>query len=123
MIKIKNTLKQNFYLKAFLLGFLTAFCLFIPFLVVDKGFFTYAGDFNSQQIPFYMYMVRMVQSGNLKWGWAIDLGSSVITSYSFYLLGSPFFWLACLFTYKAKPYLMPFLLMLKFAVGSLGAFS
>ena len=65
MTKIKNTLKQNFYLKAFLLGFLTAFCLFIPFLVVDKGFFTYAGDFNSQQIPFYMYMVRMVQSGNL----------------------------------------------------------
>ena len=61
MTKIKNTLKHNFYLKAFLLGFLTAFCLFIPFLVVDKGFFTYAGDFDSQQIPFYMYMVRMVQ--------------------------------------------------------------
>ena len=122
MTKIKNNLRHNFYLKAFLLGFLTAFCLFIPFLVVDKGFFTYAGDFNSQQIPFYMYMVRMVQSGNLKWGWAIDLGSSVITSYSFYLLGSPFFWLACLFPYKAIPYLMPFLLMLKFAVGCLGAF-
>ena len=69
-----------------------------------------------------MYMNRMVKSGSLNWGWAIDLGSSVINSYSFYLLGSPFFWLSCLFPYKAVPYIMPWLLMLKFAVGNLGAF-
>ena len=119
---MKKHIQKNVYLKAFLLGLLTAFCLFIPYLVIDKGFFTYAGDFNSQQIPFYMYMNRMVKSGSLNWGWAIDLGSSVINSYSFYLLGSPFFWLSCLFPYKAIPYIMPYLLMLKFAVGNLGAF-
>lgn len=113
---------KNIYFKAFLLGTLTAFCLFIPFIVLDKGFFLYAGDFNSQQIPFYMYMNRMVKSGNLNWGWAIDLGSSVINSYSFYLLGSPFFWLSCLFPSKAVPYILPFLLMLKFGVANLGAF-
>ncbi|MBQ3394186.1 MAG: YfhO family protein [Oscillospiraceae bacterium] len=115
-------IRKNFYLKAFILGFLTAFCLFLPYLVIDKGFFTYAGDFNSQQIPFYMYMNRMVKSGSLSWGWAIDLGSSVVNSYSFYLLGSPFFWLSCLFPYKRIPYVMPYLLMLKFAVGNVGAF-
>ena len=119
---MKKYLHQHIWLKVFLLGFMTAFCLFIPYLVIDKGFFTYAGDFNSQQIPFYMYMNQMVKSGSLNWGWAIDLGSSVVNSYSFYLLGSPFFWLSCLFPYKAIPYVMPYLLMLKFAVGNVGAF-
>ncbi len=119
---MKKYIQKNVYLKAFLLGLLTAFCLFVPYLIIDKGFFTYAGDFNSQQIPFYMYMNRMVKSGSLNWGWAIDLGSSVVNSYSFYLLGSPFFWLSCLFPYKSIPYVMPYLLMLKFAVGNLGAF-
>ena len=117
---MKKYFQKHIYLKAFLLGFLTAFCLFIPYLVIDKGFFTYAGDFNSQQIPFYMYMNQMVKSGSLNWGWAIDLGSSVVNSFSFYLLGSPFFWLSCIFPYKAIPYVMPYLLMLKFAVGKIG---
>ncbi len=120
--RLISTLRRNNYLKAFILGFLTAFCLFLPFLVIDKGFFTYAGDFNSQQIPFYMYMNRMVKSGSLSWGWAIDLGSSVVNSFTFYLLGSPFFWLSCIFPDRWIPYVMPWLLMFKFAVGSLGAY-
>ncbi len=119
---MKKYFHRHIYQKAFFLGLLTAFCLFIPYIVIDKGFFTYAGDFNSQQIPFYMYMNQMVKSGSLNWGWAIDLGSSVVNSYSFYLLGSPFFWLSCIFPYKAIPYVMPYLLMLKFAVGNMGAF-
>ncbi len=119
---MKEYIHKHPFLKAFILGFLTAFCLFIPYIVVDKGFFLYAGDFNSQQIPFYMYMNQMVKSGSLNWGWAIDLGSSVVNSYSFYLLGSPFFWLSCLLPYKSIPYIMPYLFMLKFAVGNVGAF-
>ncbi|MBQ3008116.1 MAG: YfhO family protein, partial [Oscillospiraceae bacterium] len=109
---MKKDLFKNVYTKAFALGLLTALCIFLPFLVVDKGFFLYAGDFNSQQIPFYMYMNEMVKNGNLGWGRAIDLGSSVINSYSFYLLGSPFFWLSCIFPSKAIPYVMPWLLIL-----------
>ncbi|MBR5521284.1 MAG: YfhO family protein [Oscillospiraceae bacterium] len=119
---MKKDLFKNVYLKSFLLGGLTAFCLLVPFWVADGGFFTYAGDFDSQQIPFYMYMNQMVKSGSMNWSWATDLGSSVINSYSFYLLGSPFFWLSCIFPYKAVPYIMPLLLILKFAVGNLGAF-
>ena len=119
---MKKYINKHIYLKAFILGLATAFCLFVPYLVVDKGFFTYAGDFNSQQIPFYMYVNQLVKSGSLNWGWAIDLGSSVVNSYSFYLLGSPFFWLSCIFPYKSIPYIMPYLLMLKFAVGNMGAF-
>ena len=110
------------YIKIFALGFVTALCLFLPFLVVDKGFFLYAGDFNSQQIPFYMNAVRAVHEGSFNWSWNTDLGGSMVNCYSFYLVGSPFFWLSCLFPYRWVPYMMPLWLMLKFAVASLGAF-
>lgn len=113
---------ENSYVKIFILGFCCAFCMFLPYLVLDKGFFLYAGDYNSQQIPFYMYMNNLVKESGLDWSWATDLGTSAINGYSFYLVGSPFFWLSCLFPYTLEPYVMPFLLMLKFAVASLGAF-
>ena len=35
---------------------LTAALIFLPFYLLDGGFFHYAGDFNSQQISFYRYM-------------------------------------------------------------------
>ena len=120
---IKNSsILKNSYIKIFILGFCCAFCLFLPFLVVDGGFFLYAGDYNSQQIPFYMYVNNMIKQGKLDWSWATDLGTSMVNGYSFYLLGSPFFWLSCLFPYSWEPYVMPFLLMLKFATAALGAF-
>ena len=118
----KKSIFKNSYVKIFILGFCCAFCLFLPFLVIDGGFFLYAGDYNSQQIPFYMYVNNMVKQGALNWSWATDLGGSVVNSYSFYLMGSPFFWLSCLFPYKWEGYVMPFLLMLKFATAALGAF-
>lgn len=118
---MKKTLRDP-YVKIFILGFFTAFCLLLPYIIVDKGFFLYAGDFNSQQIPFYMYANKMVSSGSMNWSWATDLGSSFVNSYSFYLLGSPFFWLSSILPYKLSPYFMTFWLMLKFAVAALGAF-
>ncbi len=122
-----KSLNSNFtskvpYIKIFALGFFTALCIFLPFIVADKGFFLYAGDFNSQQIPFYMNAVRAVQSGSFNWSWNTDLGGSMVNCYSFYLVGSPFFWLSCLFPYKWVPYMMPLWLWLKFATASLGAF-
>ena len=38
---------------------LTAAIFFLPFYILDGGFFHYAGDFNSQQITFYRYMNRV----------------------------------------------------------------
>ena len=35
---------------------LTAALIFLPFYLLDGGFFHYAGDFNIQQISFYRYM-------------------------------------------------------------------
>ena len=52
-----------------------------------------------------------------------DLGANFVGSYSFYLLGSPFFWLTIPFPSKAVPYLMAPLLMLKFACAALAGFT
>ena len=112
----------NEYLLSFLLSLLIAFLLFLPFLIIDKGFFIYAGDYNSQQIPFYTYVHHMVKTGQIGYSWVSDLGGSIFNSYSFYLLGSPFFWLLLPFPTRLVPYLMAPLLMLKFAVAGLSSY-
>ena len=96
--------------------------IFIPFMIVDKGLFIYAGDFNSQQISFWQYANDFIKEGKGQFSWATDLGSSFVNSYSFYMIGSPFFWLSLLFPSAWLPYLMCPLLCLKFAVSGLGAF-
>ena len=47
----KASLRQ--YAIVFGLGLLTSLIFFLPFLIWDKGYFVYYGDFNVQQIPFY----------------------------------------------------------------------
>lgn len=106
----------------FLFCLLTSAAIFIPFMIVDKGLFIYAGDFNSQQISFWQYANDFIKQGKGQFSWATDLGSSFINSYSFYMIGSPFFWLSLLFPSSWIPYLMCPLLCLKFAISGTGAF-
>lgn len=110
-------------LVCFLYGCVTALAIFLPFLIVDKGFYLYAGDYNQQQIPFNYYLQGFIKQalfeGGGTWSWATDIGSSAINSYSFYNLGSPYFWLSLLFPQSWMPYLMVPLFCLKF--GSIAA--
>ncbi len=92
--------------------------LFLPFVIYNNGIFVFYGDYNAQQIPFYMLAHDAVREGNLGWSWTTDLGSNFIASYSFYLLGSPFFWLTIPFPTEALPYLMAPLFVLKFALAA-----
>ena len=110
---------------------LTAALIFLPFYLLDGGFFHYAGDFNSQQISFYRYMNGFLKGSGYPAGyggvrntfsWATDLGSGAMNAYSFYLYGSPFFWFSLLFPQNWLPYLMVPLLVLKFAVSGGGAY-
>jgi len=110
-------------LLSFLLPLAAAVLLFLPFLIYDKGYFIYYGDFNVQQIPFYQMAHDSVRSGNIFWSWTTDLGANFVGSYSFYLLGSPFFWLTLPFPSAAVPYLMGPLLILKFACSSAAAYA
>lgn len=115
--------KKHRYFKAFIIAFVLFYVIMLPVLVYNKGIFLYYGDFNSQQIPFYQLAHNAVREGNFFWDWNTDLGANFIGSYSFYLLGSPFFWLTVPFPNGAEVYMMPFLLALKFGVASLTAFA
>lgn len=112
-----TTLKKRDYnyLWVFVIGLITSFAFFLPFLIQDKGIFLYYGDYNAQQIPFYTMCHDMIRNGSIGWNWYTDLGVNFIGSYTFYLFGSPMFWMTIPFPREAVPYLMTPLLMLKFA--------
>ncbi len=114
--------KQKGGTKAFLLALVTACALFLPAIIAGKGYFLLVGDFNSQQVPFYMLAHKAVRAGNMGWSWLTDLGSNFITSYTFYLLGSPFFWLTIPFPDAWVPYMMGPLLILKCSLCALFAY-
>ena len=106
----------------FLIALFIAICLFVPYMFASEGYFTFYGDFNVQQIPFYKEGHKAVLDGNMFWNWHTDLGSNTIASYSYYLWGTPFFWLTLLFPNDFVPYLIGPLLILKFALVALTAY-
>ncbi len=114
--------KHNYALYSFLLALGTALLLFLPFILLNDGVFYYYGDFNVQEIPFYQMIHDAVRNGEMGWSHITDLGSDLLSSYSFYLLGSPFFWLTIPFPNEMVPYLIGPILMLKFACASLSAY-
>ena len=131
-LRLPGQQKDKFW-KTVALCALVAAVLFLPFYIIDGGFFHYAGDFNSQQISFYRYMNGFFKGMSYPdssfpgaprntFSWATDLGSGVMNAYSFYLYGSPFFWFSLLFPQNWLPYLMVPLLVLKFAVAGGGAY-
>ncbi len=109
--------------QAFLLTLGLAVLLFLPFVIYNRGYFIYYGDYNAQQIPFYQLAHDAVRSGNIGWNWYTDLGANFIGSYSFYLLGSPFFWLTLIFPNAWVPYMMAPLLALKMGLCGLTAYA
>ncbi len=114
---------KNHYLLTFWLCLLTSTLIFLPFVLLDQGYFLYYGDFNVQQIPFYQHAHEMVRTGSFGWDWNTDLGTNFIGSYSFYLLGSPFFWLTLPFPTAWVPFLMAPLYVLKFSCAGVAAFA
>ena len=129
-LRLPGQQKDQFW-RAVVLCALTAAVFFLPFYIMDGGFFHYAGDFNSQQISFYRYMNGFLKglsypdgAGSVRntFSWATDLGSGAMNAYSFYLYGSPFFWFSLLFPQQWLPYLMVPLLVLKFAAAGGGAY-
>lgn len=121
MKKYGNWTKNN-YIRAFLIGLVISSCMIIPFIIKGHGIFTLIDDFNYQQIPFNMMSNSAIKNGDIYWNWYTDLGSNFIGSYSFYTLGSPFFWLSLIFPPSMFPYLIGPLLILKYSVASLTAY-
>ncbi len=118
---IKNP-QRHYLLLTFFISLGTAALLFIPFMIYHGGIFYYYGDFNVQEIPFYQLIHGEIQNGSLGWNHLTDLGTDTIASYSFYLLGSPFFWMTLPFPNEFVPYLIGPLLILKFACAATAAY-
>ena len=124
-MKLQLPGKKTRYWQVFWLCLLAAAALFAPHCLVDAvaggGYFHYAGDFNDQQINFYQYANSFIKQGG-SFSWATDLGSGFVNSYSFYLLGSPFFWLTLLVPARFMPWMMVPLLCLKIALAGGGSY-
>ena len=110
------------YLSTFIIALITASALFVPYMIMGEGYFIFYGDFNVQMIPFYKEAHKAIKAGNIFWSWNTDLGANFIGSYSYYLLGSPFFWLTIPFPNWTVPYFMGPLLILKFACAAFTAY-
>ena len=106
-----------------LLAMFLAVLAFLPHVIVSGGALTLIDDFDTQQIPFTAHVGEMIRNYTGQWDWSLDLGSSMITGYSFYNLGSPFFWLSVLFPKTAVPYLMAPLFVLKYMIAAMTAFA
>lgn len=120
---LKHIKEKEKYLLSFLLGFTALLISFIPIIIADKGYFIYYGDYNSQQIPFYILANNAVRNGQFGWNWFTDLGSDFIGSYSFYLIGSPYFWITTILPKFLVTLSMPFLLCIKHGMATMTAYA
>lgn len=120
-LRLEN--KKSDYLKVFLLGFALALFIFMPTLIRNQGILQIGSDYNTQQIPFGIYINETFKNGGLVWDSMTDLGTSFLGAYSFYNIGSPFYWLSLPFPSQWFPVINSFLLMLKYAVATTTAFA
>lgn len=125
--KTKGEFDKIVPMKKNLFIFSTAFVIFgiavLTQILFTHGIWMYYGDFNVQQIPFYMHLHEVIREGNLfGYDWNVDLGGGVIPTWSFYILGSPFFWLTIPFPKSFIPYMMPWLNALKYALMALSSY-
>ena len=104
------------------LCFAIAFLSFGYFIWEGDGVFTLMTDFRAQQIPFSIGLNDAIKNANFGWQWNVDLGTNMIGAYSFYNLGSPFFWFSLLFPAEMFPYLVGWIYMLKYAVAGMTAY-
>lgn len=115
--KIKN------YFLVFILSFMMAIVGMMPFIITGHGFLNLGGDYLVQMVPFNTYGVERIKSGSFGWDWFTGIGTDFIGSYSYYFLGSPFFWIMCLLPVNAVRYAMPFFTAFKIGTGACAAYA
>lgn len=121
-IKNKWICDHRWLLLTAALSFLTALGVFLPAIIQDRGFFLIVDDFNVQQIPFTEAVrTSLAAKPAGEWFWGMDLGTSLINAFSFYNLGSPFFWITMLFPGVAFPYLVGWIFILKYVFAAVTA--
>ena len=120
--KSKQFFSKHDALSVFLLAAGIALAVFLPILILTGGYQLFFGDFQLQQIPFYGEVNRAIHNGEFFWNWNTDMGVNTVSSYSFYLLGSPFFLITLLFPHTWAAYLIAPLYCVKIGLAAMGAF-
>lgn len=88
----------------------------------NGGALVIGSDFDRQQMPFTMALNNQIKRGGLTgWMWNLDLGSGLIPSFTFYELGSPFFWLSLAFPAARFPYVVAWIYVAKYVVAGVTA--
>lgn len=108
--------------KVFGLSFFCFMIAVLPVMISGGGLFAFYSDYDNQNLEFMSNIHYALRNGGLGWDWFTDLGSSHIHSYSYYGLGSPFFWIMMILPEKLLLPAMPVMLALKTAVASLTAY-
>lgn len=122
-IKLLNSKNHEWAVNTLWFTLISAVLIFLPNMVAGRGIFCYMGDYDAQQIPFYVHCHDMVRNGVFGWDWGTELGTNFIGSYTYYTLCSPFFWLTVPFPTSWVPYLMGPLFILKFVCSAMAAYA
>lgn len=114
---------RNNLLKVIMLALVTAGISIGYFIIKDGGFLVVVDDYNTQQMTFTTAVHQLLtQEPAGEWYWGLDLGSSAISAFSFYNLGSIFFWPLFFLPAGAAPYAMGFVYIIKYIVAAMTAF-
>ncbi len=105
--------------KSFGINLLIALVIFLPFIIQGNGILTLGEDFDAQELAFNIFANREIKAWNVFFNWSIDLGSDFVYALSFYNLGSPFFWITLPFAPETFPWLIGWILILKYACSGL----
>lgn len=108
--------------QAFLINLIVALAVICPFMIADGGIFAITNDFNFQTIDFGIAINDAIKSGNGIWSPYIDLGSNIVSVYSWNNIASPFYIWTLLFPAEYYPYLIGYAYMLKYAVAGLSSY-
>lgn len=90
---------------------------FSGYIYLDGGVFVLRDDFNAQQIMFSTALNGTLKQWSGEWCWNVDLGTQLVGGYSFYNLGSPFFWISLIFHKNLFPYIVGIIYMLKYIIA------
>ncbi len=122
-LSLKGSSKKKYYIMAFAFGCLPFLLSALSFIVKNNGAFYLYNDFNTQQIPFYLYIIRNIKNGYFpQFDFNNGAGLDYINAYTFYNLFSPFTFLYALIPYRMAAAAMPFVMSLKFGCCALFAY-
>lgn len=107
----------KYCLTAFLAGAAVFLLSALPYAAENGFLFYFYGDFESQQVPFLVYLRQILGEMTVpQYDFYAGLGMDFLDAYSFYNLFSPFTLITVLIPQKAVVYAVPFLIALKLGV-------